>query len=136
MKTLLEQKLLQKVLNHKFDETNEASVDRALDCGHPELTNVKLKNICFYVHPELAKELEDMLHILKMSKRDFITSAVEDALVKANSIASEYGILPKYIQLTDVDGFDLKPGDILEKHGERYVKVVDVPETSQGELLQ
>lgn len=93
MNSRLEQKLLQKALNVKFDETKEKLLDVGVEAlASSENPAIKVKNICAYVPLEFADRLDNTLKFLKMSKREFITLAVEEALSKADKIILEVDI--------------------------------------------
>ena len=100
MRTLLEEKLLQKSLNFKFSDIHEKILEHVMDEvekeGRTEVNNIKLKNICAYVPQVFADRLEDTLALLKMSKREFVTLALEEALDKADAIMDECGVT-KYL---------------------------------------
>jgi len=91
--TRLEQKLLQKALNFKFNETESLLVDQAVDdLSKMDISKVKVKNICAYVPLEFAERLENILDTLKISKREFVTLALEEAMTKADSVMKQTGI--------------------------------------------
>lgn len=157
MKTNLEQRILHKALDHKFGiegKLIDMVVDSAADGKEP---NIKVKNVCAFIPEPMAKRLDDTLGLLKMSKREFLTLAITEALNKADEIIEEYNALgipdggdglsvevvdvidkesgpilrlnvkspPFFLDESEVEG-DLKSmklGDILEKRGDKYVKV-------------
>lgn len=93
MNTHFEQKLLHKALNYKFNEVHGSILERAVEeMATQENPPIKLKNICAYVPETFAKRLEDMLDLLKMSKREFVTLALHEALDKADKIIEEVNI--------------------------------------------
>jgi len=93
MKTRLGQKLTQKALNYKFNEVKEAILEQAVtDLVGMENPPVKVKNLCAYVPQPIYERLEDLLLLLKMSKREFITLAVLEAMDKADQILLEIDI--------------------------------------------
>lgn len=99
MSTRLEQKLLQKSLNRKFDEAKERIVEEAInDFAKRKDAPIKVKNVCAYCTEPLVERLENTLKNLKMTKREFVTFAIIDALDKADNIMNEVGVFDDEIE--------------------------------------
>lgn len=103
-RTRLDEKLLQKALNYKFNEVHESIVDQAVeDLVKQDISKIKVKNICAYVPQAFAERLEDTLALLKMSKREFVTLALLESLDKADQVMEEVGICGDNIEDDDID---------------------------------
>lgn len=94
MKSRLEQKLLQKALNVKFDAVeNDPLSDLVIDSiASSDVAPAKLKNLCAYVTPAFAEALEQKINFLGMSKREFITLAISEAMLMADRIIEEVDV--------------------------------------------
>jgi hypothetical protein len=56
----------------------------------PEVSeNLKLRQVCAMVSPQLFTELEGTCELLGMSKRKFVEGALIDAIEKASAIVNE-----------------------------------------------
>lgn len=100
--TRLDQKLLQKALNFKYNETQELITDQAVeDLSKLDISKIKVKNICAYVPLDFADRLETILGILKISKREFVTLALEEAMSKADSVMDDLGVTAHLEELAE-----------------------------------
>lgn len=92
MKSLLEQKLIQKTLDAKFSLSDV--IDHAIDNASPEqLVKTGGKNVCVFLAKPLLDRLESTIGLLSMSKSSFFELAIIDALDKASSVIHEYELL-------------------------------------------
>jgi hypothetical protein len=62
---------------------------------------MKLKNICAYMPETLVNRLEKTLALLEMSKREFITMAVVEALDKVDALKEEYGLTQQLKEMAE-----------------------------------
>lgn len=91
MRTVLEQRMIQKALAFKFDDSDKL-IDGLLESSeHPEFKK-KFKNVCAMLSEPLVNRLESTLGILSISKREFIEMALIEALDKADKVMDEFGI--------------------------------------------
>jgi hypothetical protein len=91
MRTNLEQRMIQKALAFKFDDSDKL-LDSVLESsGHDEIKK-KFKNVCAMLSEPLVNRLENTLGILSISKREFIEMALIEALDKADKVMDEFGI--------------------------------------------
>jgi hypothetical protein len=91
MKSILEKKLIYKALG--FLHENDFLVDAAMENPTAELqARFKIKNVCAALPGVLVERLESTLGILGITKRDFLHSAIIDALDKADAVMDEYGL--------------------------------------------
>ena len=90
-KSILEQKLTYKALG--FMHKNDFLIDDALENPSLELqAKLKMKNVCASIHGDLVARLENTLSLLSMTKREFLESAIIDALDKADVVMEETGV--------------------------------------------
>lgn len=91
MKSILEKKLTYKALG--FLHQNDFLIDAALEDPSPELKEkFKIKNVCASLPGVLVIRLENTLSLLGMTKREFLESAIIDALDKADLVMDECGV--------------------------------------------
>jgi hypothetical protein len=64
-------------------------IDQAIDQG----SLPSLRQMCAKVHPETYDRLENVCGLLNMSKREFIESAVTDALHRAEVVIERSGVI-------------------------------------------
>lgn len=57
-----------------------------------DLPEPSIKNLCAKVSSQLVDRLDETCHILDISKRKFIETAIIDALERANQIMGEEGL--------------------------------------------
>lgn len=88
-KSILELKLTQKALNFRFGINQEQFIDSMLE-QDPDGKKWKTKNVCAHMSEPLVQRLENTLAMLEMSKREFITLAIVEALDKADKAISDY----------------------------------------------
>jgi hypothetical protein len=99
-KSILERKLTYKALG--FLHNMDSLVERALENPSQELQEkLKIKNVCAAINGDLVERLENTLGILKMSKREFLESAIIDALDKADAVMDECGVNDYLEELAD-----------------------------------
>jgi hypothetical protein len=91
MKSLLEQKLIQKTLDAKFAYSEIASA--VIEDASIELKEKNGKNVCVYLAKPVVERLENTLSWLSMKKGDFFELAILEALEKADSIMDEYELI-------------------------------------------
>jgi hypothetical protein len=91
MKSILEKKLTYKALG--FLHQNDFLIDVAMENPSPEVqAQFKIKNVCAAIPGVLVTRLEDTLSLLGMTKREFLESAIIDALDKADVVMAECGV--------------------------------------------
>lgn len=91
MKSILEKKLTYKALG--FLHEKDFLIESLLENPSPEVqTQFKIKNVCAAISGPLVERLENTLSILHMTKREFLESAIIDALDKADLVMEEYGV--------------------------------------------
>jgi hypothetical protein len=91
MKSILEKKLTYRALGFLYQ--NDFLIDSAMENPSPELQEkFKIKNVCAPLAGVLVERLETTLSLLSMSKGEFITSAIIDALDKADAVMLECGV--------------------------------------------
>ena len=91
MRTYLEQKLIQKALSFKFDDSAKL-IDGILESPEHEEFKKQFKNVCAMLSEPLVNRLEGTLAILKISKREFIEMSIIESLDKADKIMKEFGV--------------------------------------------
>lgn len=91
-KSVFEMKLTQKALNFRFGVNNDLLVDHILEDRGTDKALPKMKNVCAHMSEDLVNRLENTLGLLEMSKREFITMAVIEALEKAETVMDECGV--------------------------------------------
>jgi len=100
MKTILEKKLTYKALGFLYQ--NDFLIDAAMENPSPELqAKFKIKNVCAVIPGVLVERLESTLSLLNMTKGEFLTSAIIDALDKADSVMEECGVTEHLEELAD-----------------------------------
>ncbi len=100
MKSILEKKLTYKALH--FLHNSDSLIDRAFENPSAELqAKFKIKNVCAALPGVLVERLEDTLGILGMSKREFLESAIIEALDKADVVMEECGVNEYYDRLAE-----------------------------------
>lgn len=67
----------------------------AQNAENPALQNVT-KNVCAHLSIQLVDRLESALGVLDMSKRQFIETAIIDALDRFDAIAQDYDIFERF----------------------------------------
>lgn len=60
--------------------------------GNQEELRKQLKNLCAYVSPHLASEVEQLCDFLDITKREFIEKAIIDYVAKAQSIIEQQNL--------------------------------------------
>jgi hypothetical protein len=91
MKSMLERKLTYKALG--FLHRTDYFTDLAFENSSLETqAQFKIKNVCAALQGDLVQRLEDTLALLGMTKREFLESAIIEALDKADLIMMECGV--------------------------------------------
>jgi len=102
MKSQLEQKLTYKALGVIYG--NDALVEKCLEEPSAELkAKFKIKNVCTPLHGALVDRLDNTLSILRITKGEFLRSAIVEALDKADAIMEETGVNDYLESLTNRD---------------------------------
>lgn len=93
----LDEILTYKALAFKHGSDQSALLDLvvAQNQDNPALQNVT-KNVCAHLSIQLVERLEGALGVLDMSKRQFIETAIIDALDRFDAIANDYDIFERY----------------------------------------
>jgi hypothetical protein len=91
MRTELEQRLIQKTLAFKFEDSGKI-LDAVLESSDHEELKKQFKNVCAMLSEPLVNRLENTLSILRISKREFIEMSIVESLNKADEIMQEFGI--------------------------------------------
>jgi hypothetical protein len=93
----LDEILTYKALAFKHGSDQSALMDLvvAQNQDNPALQTVT-KNVCAHLSIQLVDRLEGALGVLDMSKRQFIETAIIDALDRFDTIAHEYDIFQRY----------------------------------------
>jgi len=100
MKSILEKKLTYRALGFLYQ--HDFLIDSAMENPSPELQEkFKIKNVCAQLSGVLVERLETTLSLLNMSKGEFITSAIIDALDKADVVMLECGLDQHLSDLAD-----------------------------------
>lgn len=90
-KTYLEQVLVFKSLDFVLGTDGKATDHILSQPGNDDLKN-QFKNVCAPLPSSLVERLESTLGLLNISKRQFITAAIIEALDKADVIMKEWGV--------------------------------------------
>lgn len=86
----LDEILLARALTFKHGPSMNAKfIDAAIESG--EVKNVT-KNVCAHLAIPLVDRLENALSVLDMTKREFIETAILDALDRYDAIMAEHGV--------------------------------------------
>jgi len=80
---------------HGADQSPLLDMVVAQNPDNPALQNVT-KNVCAHLSIQLVDRLESALGVLDMSKRQFIETAIIDALDRFDAIAHDYDIFERY----------------------------------------
>lgn len=87
-RTIFEELVLGKAYEMKNSLANNDLLDMLEKSGSiPE--TLQLKNVCAKVSTELSDQLDDVCHLLSISKRRFIEAALIEALKTARSIMDD-----------------------------------------------
>lgn len=78
-----------KALDHLHTLSGSSAIDRLPES---EIPKSQMRNVCALISVPLFDELEAMCGLLGLSKRQFIESALIEALAKANAIVDEVGL--------------------------------------------
>lgn len=70
-------------------------VDAVLASAPEESTKALVRQVCFQLSVPLFAELEEVLGLLQMSKREFMNGAVLDALAKARCVLDQVKPFPE-----------------------------------------
>lgn len=83
-----------KALDQVYSLGNRKLIDHYLDQENPVvLEQLGTRKIQFDASSELFNDLEQVVSVLDMSKREFLESAVSDALKKAHEIISQEEVI-------------------------------------------
>lgn len=83
-----------KALDQVYSLGNRKIIDHFLDQENSVVQEqLGTRKIQFDASPELFQDLEEVVGVLDMSKREFLESAVSDALKKAHQIISEEEVI-------------------------------------------
>jgi hypothetical protein len=107
-------------LGHKLSKQDtiadkETLVD--LLVNSPEL-KTQFKNVCAPIHISMYDELTRVVSLLKVSKREFLTMAIESALDEAKAIIDEVNV-----DFKERSAIKLTVSEVIEKDGETFVKI-------------
>lgn len=105
----------------------EAAISESADS--PAFQNLT-KNVCAHLSIQLVERLETALGILDMSKRQFIETAIIDALDRYDSIAAEHDIFEPYY-VTDEEAKSIK-ASIISVTDEELAKLQEMTEQERG----
>lgn len=84
-----------KTLDQVYKLGNHGLVDLVISQSRDDLESVGIRKIQFDASKEQFKDLESVVSILDMSKREFLEAAVADALAKAHQIIDEEKLLER-----------------------------------------
>lgn len=76
----IEQLATFKALEHSRTSRNAGLLDHFLRAEPDTAEKLGLKRVQFETHPDLADELDEVCRLLSVSKREFLESAVVDAI--------------------------------------------------------
>lgn len=93
MKSHLQQRLTLRALTFKFNSLNESMTDIVLRQNPESEANKYFKNVCTPLTLPVVERLEKTLSTLGMSKREFIQSAIVDALEQADQIMKDVDLM-------------------------------------------
>lgn len=83
-----------KALDQVYSLGNRKILDHFLDQENPVIQEqLGTRKIQFDASPELFKDLEEVVGVLDMSKREFLESALSDALKKAHEIIAQEEVI-------------------------------------------
>lgn len=98
----LDEILIYKALAFKHGPNNSSLLDHFLDQeSQPEELAKVTKNVCAHLSLPLVERMEKVLGVLDMSKREFIESAIIEALDRYDSISDQYNIFEPYLVNND-----------------------------------
>lgn len=86
--TLLLQALKLKQLGDN-GHTGDGDLIEQLLLQNPETAQMKMRNICAFISPELFGQVAQVCDVLSLSKRQVVEMALVDLMEKANKIISE-----------------------------------------------
>ena len=96
MRTKLESLVLRKTLEfisvHTGETIFEAIASGSIQLIQPEREEELIKNVCAKVPVQLSDEIDKVCGLLHVSKREFIQSALVDAVNQANNIMHQEGL--------------------------------------------
>lgn len=81
----IEQLATFKALEHSRLSRNAGLLDHFIRSDPDSVEKMGLKRVQFETHPALAEDLEDVCHLLDVSKREFMEAALVDAINKAQA---------------------------------------------------
>jgi len=106
-RTQLESVLLEKALRIVNGYDNARFIDHVIDTGDQEFAAIPLKNVCAKVSVQLSDEIDQIVGLLDISKRQFLELAFVEAVNKARQILGDEGVhdyLPDLSRAQDSDG--------------------------------
>lgn len=105
-------------LGFKIMKHSALAADAVVDVlANSEEMKAQFKNVCAPIHISIDNELEELVSILRMSKREFMTMAITSALSEARAIIDEIDIQE------EPHGLKVKVCEIVEKDGEKFARV-------------
>lgn len=95
------QKIQYHALHHMYGMGGSKIIDSMLASDPSISEKNKLRNVCALIHTELFERLENTCSFLDISKREFIESALIEALDLADKITEETGLNDHYAAIAD-----------------------------------
>lgn len=90
-KSYLEQILVHKSLDFQLKGSGFLTDHFLSEPGHENIKS-QFKNVCAHLPLSLVDRLESTLGLLQISKRQFLTAAIIEALDKADIVMDEWGV--------------------------------------------
>lgn len=88
-----------RALHHIYGTAGGKIVDSMLASDPATVEKLKMRNVCALITSELFDRLETTCAFLDISKREFIESALLEALATADRVIEETGVNEHYAQL-------------------------------------
>jgi hypothetical protein len=90
-----------RALHHIYGTGGGKIVDSMLASDPATVEKLKMRNVCALITTELFDRLENTCAFLDISKREFIESALLEALATADKVIEETGVHEHYEQLAE-----------------------------------
>jgi hypothetical protein len=98
------QKLIQfKALSQIYGATGGVLLDQMVQQDPASVEKMKMRNVCALISVPLFERLEETCGVLSISKREFIESALIEALNQADKIINEEGVFEHFIAVTNAN---------------------------------
>lgn len=95
------QKLIQyKALSQVYGTTGGAMIEQLAKQDPAQIEKMKMRNVCALIAVPLFDRLEELCGVLSISKREFIESALIEALDQADRIIEDEGVFEHFATMT------------------------------------